>query len=56
VSWREQFNPATRRHPRQGIRTRLRYAPTDGDVRRDVPVAKHCNSFVFPLVPLPLRL
>jgi hypothetical protein len=56
ASRREQFNPATRRFPRQGITTRLRYAPTDSDVRRDVPAAKHCNSFVFPLVTLPLRL
>jgi hypothetical protein len=56
ASQREQFNPATRRLPRQGITTRLRYAQTDSDVRRDVPAAKHCNSFVFPLVPLPLRL
>jgi hypothetical protein len=56
ASRREQFNSATRRLPRQGIATRLRYAPADSDVQRDVPVAKHCNSFVFPLVPLPLRL
>jgi hypothetical protein len=56
ASRKEQFNPATRRLPRQGITTRLRYAPTDSDVRRDVPAAKHCNSFAFPLVPLPLRL
>jgi hypothetical protein len=54
ASWREQFNPATQRLPRQGITTQLRYAPTDSDVRRDVPATKHCNSFVFPLVPLPL--
>jgi hypothetical protein len=44
------------RLPRQGIVTRLQYALTDSDVRRDVLAAKHCNSFVFPLVPLPLRL
>jgi hypothetical protein len=56
ASQREQFNPATWRLPRQGIAPRLRYAPTDSDVRWDVPTAKHCNSFVFPLVPLPLRL
>jgi hypothetical protein len=56
ASRREQSNPATRRLPRQGIATRLQYTPTDSDVRRDVPAAKHCNSFVFPLVPLPLRL
>jgi hypothetical protein len=53
VSRREQSSPAARRLPRQGIATRLRYAPTDSDVRRDVPAAKHCYSFVFPLVPLP---
>jgi hypothetical protein len=47
ASRREQFNPATRRLPRQVITTRLRYAPTDSDVRRDVPAAKHCNSFGF---------
>jgi hypothetical protein len=56
ASWKEQFNPATRQLPRQGITTRLRYAPTDSDVRREVPTAKHCNSFAFPLVPLFLRL
>jgi hypothetical protein len=53
---KEQFNPATRRLPRQGITTRRRYAKTDSDVRRDIPAAHHCNSFVFPLVPLPMRL
>jgi hypothetical protein len=52
----EQFNPATRRLPRQGITTRLHYIPTDNDLQRDIPAAKHCNSFVFPLVALPLRL
>jgi hypothetical protein len=56
ASRREQSNPAARRFPRQGIATRLQYTPTDGDVRRDVPTAKHCNSFLLPLVPLPLRL
>jgi hypothetical protein len=56
ASQREQFNPAMRRLPRQGIATRLRYAPTYSDARWDVPAAKHCNSFVFTLVPLPLRL
>jgi hypothetical protein len=54
TSRREQFNSATRRLPRQGITTQLRYAPMDSDVRRNVPAAKHRNSFVFPLVPLPL--
>jgi hypothetical protein len=56
ASRRELFNSATRLLPRQGITTRLRYAPTDSDVRRDVPAAKHCNSFVFHLVPLSLKL
>jgi hypothetical protein len=56
ASQREQFNLAMRRLPRQGIATRLRCASTDSNARRDVPAAKHCNSFVFPLVPLPLRL
>jgi hypothetical protein len=40
VSRKEQFNPATRRLPRQGIATWRRYAQTDSDVRRDVPAAK----------------
>jgi hypothetical protein len=53
---KEQFNPATWRPPRQDIATRCRYAQTDNDVRSDVSAASHCNSFVFPLVPLPLRL
>jgi hypothetical protein len=56
ASRREQSNPATRRLPRQGITTRLQCTPTDSDVQRDVSAAKHCNSFLFPLVPLPLRL
>jgi hypothetical protein len=56
ASRREQSNPATRRLPRQGIATWLQCSPTNSDVRRYVPAAKHCNSFVFPLVPLPLRL
>jgi hypothetical protein len=56
ASRREQSNPATRRLPRQGIATQLQCTPTDSDVRRDVPAAKHCNFFLFPLVPLPLRL
>jgi hypothetical protein len=55
-SRREQSNPATRRLPRQGIATQLQCTPTDCDVRRDVPTAEHCNSFLLPLVPLPLRL
>jgi hypothetical protein len=56
ASRKEQSNPATRRLPRQGFATRLRSTLTDSDVRRDVPATKHCNSFVFLLVPLPLRL
>jgi hypothetical protein len=56
ASRKEQFNPATWRPPRQDIATRHRYALTDNDVQRDVPAASHCNSFVFPLVPIPLRL
>jgi hypothetical protein len=56
ASRREQSSPATRRLPRQGIATRLQCTPTDSTVRRDVPANKHCNSFLFPLVPLPLRL
>jgi hypothetical protein len=54
VSQREQSNPAMRRLPRQGIATRLQCTPTDGDVRLDVPTAKHCNSFLLPPVSLPL--
>jgi hypothetical protein len=56
ASKREQSHPATRRLPRQGIATRLQCTLTDSDIRRDVPAAKHGNSFVFPLVPLPLKL
>jgi hypothetical protein len=54
ASQREQSNPSMRRLPRQGIATRLKCIPMDGDVRRDVPAARHCNSFLLPLVPLPL--
>jgi hypothetical protein len=53
---REQSNPATRWLPRQGIATQVQYTPTNSDVRRDVPAAKHSNSFVFDLVSLPLIL
>jgi hypothetical protein len=53
ASQREQSNPTTWRLPRQGIATRLQCILTDGDVRRDMPVAKHCNSFYFPLCPSP---
>jgi hypothetical protein len=56
ASRKEQFSLSTRRLPRQGIATRSRYAQTDGNVRRDIPAANHFNSFVFPLVPLPLIL
>jgi hypothetical protein len=55
-SRKEQFNPATRWLPQQGIATRRRYAQTDSDVRQDIPAANHCSSFVFPIVPLPLKL
>jgi hypothetical protein len=54
ASRKEQSNPATRRFPRQGIATQLECTPTDGDVRRDVPASKHCNFFLFPLMPLTL--
>jgi hypothetical protein len=54
ASQREQSNPAMRRFPRQGIATRLQCTPTDGDVRQDVPAAKHYNTFLLPLMPLPL--
>jgi hypothetical protein len=50
----KQSNLATRRILRQGIATWLQCAPTDSDVRRGVPAAEHCNSFLLPLVPLPL--
>jgi hypothetical protein len=52
ASWSEQSNPATRRHPRQGITTWLQSTLTDSDIRRDVPVAKYC-IFYFPLYPSP---
>jgi hypothetical protein len=51
ASRREQSDLATRWLPRQGIATWLQCIPTDDDVRRDVPVAKHYNSFYFPLCP-----
>jgi hypothetical protein len=50
ASWGEQSSLTTRRLPRQGVTTQLQCAPTDSDVRRDVPGAKQCNSFFFPLV------
>jgi hypothetical protein len=53
ASQSEQSSPATRRLPRQGITTWFQCNPTDNDVRRDVPAAKHCNSFYFPLCPSP---
>jgi hypothetical protein len=53
ASQSEQSNPATQRLPRQGIATWLQYNLTNSDVRRDVPAAKHCNSFYFPLCPSP---
>jgi hypothetical protein len=53
VSRSEQLDPATRRLPRQDIKTKLQCSPTDDDVRRDVPVDRHCSSFFLPFVPLP---
>jgi hypothetical protein len=53
ASRREQSDPATWRLPRQGIAAQLQSTPTDGNVRRDVPTAKHCNSFYSPLCPSP---
>jgi hypothetical protein len=50
----ETVQPGHATVSRQGITTRLQCTPTDGNVRRDVPAAKHCNSFLLPLVPLPL--
>jgi hypothetical protein len=50
----KQSNLVTRRLPRQGVATRLQCTPMDSDVRRDMLAAKHCNSFLLPLVPLPL--
>jgi hypothetical protein len=50
----EQSSPVTWQLPRQGITTWLQCTVMDSDVRRDVPTAKHCNSFLLPLVPLPL--
>jgi hypothetical protein len=54
ASWSEQSSPATRRLPRQGIVTWLQCTPTDSDIRRDMPAAKHCSFSLLPLVPLPL--
>jgi hypothetical protein len=54
ASRRKQSNPATWWLPRQGTATWLQCTPTDSDIRWDVPTAKHCNSFLLPLVPLPL--
>jgi hypothetical protein len=56
ASRKEQFNPGTRRLPRQGIAARRRCTQMDNGVRQDISAPNHCNSFVFPLVPLPLRL
>jgi hypothetical protein len=56
ASRNEQSSPTTWRLSRQGITTWLQCTPTDNDVRRDVPATKHCNPFLLPLVPLPLRL
>jgi hypothetical protein len=54
VSRGEQPDPATRRLPRQDIKTKLQCSLTDDDIRRDVPVVRHCCSFFLPFVPLPL--
>jgi hypothetical protein len=54
ASQSEQSSLATRWFPRQGITTWLQCVPTDSDTRQDVLAAKHCNSFLLPLVPLPL--
>jgi hypothetical protein len=53
VSRSEQPDPATRRLPRQDNKTKLQCSLTDDDVRRDVPVVRHCSSFSFPLCPSP---
>jgi hypothetical protein len=50
----DRGHPATRRHPRPSIMTQLQCVLMDSDVRRDVPATKHCTTFFFPLVPLPL--
>jgi hypothetical protein len=55
ASRKEQFDPATRRLPRQGISTRRQYDLTDSNVRRDVPAAKHCNLFCIPPCAPPLE-
>jgi hypothetical protein len=49
----EQPNSATWRLPRQDIKTKLQCSLTDDDVRRDVPVVRHCSSFFLPFVPSP---
>jgi hypothetical protein len=54
VSRGEQPDPATRRLPRQDIKTKLQCSLTDDDIRRDVPVVRHCSSLFLPFVPLPL--
>jgi hypothetical protein len=55
VSRGEQPDPATRRLPRQDIKTKLQCSLTDDDVRRDVPVVRHCSSFLLPLCAPPLE-
>jgi hypothetical protein len=52
VSRSEQPDPATRRLPRQDIKTNIQCGLTDDDVRWDVPVVKHYSSFFLPFVPL----
>jgi hypothetical protein len=49
----EKPDPVTRRLPRQDIKTKLQCSLTDDDVRRDVPVVRHCSSFFLPLCPSP---
>jgi hypothetical protein len=52
ASQKEQFDPAMRRLPRQGIVTWRQYDLTVSDVRRDVPAPKHCNLFcISPCAP-----
>jgi hypothetical protein len=54
VSRGEQSDPATRQLPRQDIETKLQCGLTDEEVRRDVPVVRHCNSFFPSLCVAPL--
>jgi hypothetical protein len=47
----EQPDPATRRLPRQDIKTKLQYGLTDDDVRRDYQLSDTVATFSFPLCP-----